>query len=379
MFRSLQRAMTRALKLARPKLARPAKLIVAAMLAPGLAAKTAKPARRKPAVKAKSAPAPAAKPRARLGETVRRISSGGMPVQTPVTGGDASWRGRGSFKTCQYAGPHGKRSYKLYLPETAAKSVTAMPVLIMLHGCTQTPDDFAKGTAMNRLADEFQIIVAYPAQPVAANRNKCWNWFNPADQKRDGGEPAVLAGIAQQILGKHKADPARVYVAGLSAGGAAAAILATAYPDIFAATGVHSGLPIGAAENAVTALYVMRAGSSGDKQTVPMPTIIFHGDGDTVVVPRNGRSLEARAVATFPALSEVAKNGRKVGGHRFRKTTHRGADRKTYCEFWTIEGAGHAWSGGHPAGSFTDPAGPDASREMVRFFLQHRAIAGSGV
>jgi len=197
-----------------------------------------------------------------------------------------------------------------------------MPLVIMPHGCTQTLDDFATGTGMNRLADECGLMVAYPAQRVSANRNRCWNWFQPADQARDGGEPALIAGIVRQILRDHPADARRVYIAGLSAAGAAAAIVANAYPDIFAAAGVHSGLPIGAAHDPVSAFLAMCAGSLGSHQSVAMPTIIFHGDADLTVNPRNGRAVAARAFGSFPQLTETVRNSSK-GGHKFGKTAHR--------------------------------------------------------
>ena len=373
MFRSLRRSMAKAISLTRPR-----SLVAATAAGQKLAQKLLMPAKSKRTLSSKKSKPKTAvqtsKPRASLAENVRRIGAGGMPEKKAVTT-SAKLPPRGStFRLAQFASVHGKRSYKIYIP-AQPPSAAPMPVIIMLHGCTQTPDDFAAGTGMNRLADKFGVIVVYPSQPKSANRNKCWNWFKPSDQGRDFGEPAVLAGIAQQVLRQHPGDAQRVYVAGLSAGGAAAAILATAYPDVFAAVGVHSGLPIGAAQNTVSALFAMRNGSSGDRQTVPMPTIIFHGEADSVVHPRNGRSVTARSVATFPALTEVTKTGRRVSGYNYRKTSYRAANRKSYCEYWAIKDAGHAWSGGDSSGSFTDPAGPDASREMLRFFLQHRRVA----
>lgn len=279
---------------------------------------------------------------------------------------------RGSFKLSRFSGEQGKRSYMLYIPAPTAPSAGSRPLLVMLHGCTQSPADFATGTGMNGLADEFGIIVAYPTQPRSANRNKCWNWYRATDQARDAGEPALIAGIAQQVLRDHGGDAGRVYIAGFSAGGAAAAIVASAYPDVFAAVGVHSGLPIGAARGGLSALVAMRAGSAGQQQSVAMPTIIFHGDDDDVVHPRNGRAVAARAVATFPNLTQTVRKGRAGGNNSYLKNTHRAPNRKSYCEYWAIGGTGHAWSGGNPLGSYTKSTGPDASREMMRFFLQHR-------
>jgi len=367
MFGIFRRAMTKALKSSQPR-----KMIAAALAVQKVAIKALQPARKKRVVASK--PNSAAKPRARLGETVRRINAGGMPAKGVAPAVKPAIPRGASFKTGHYADPIGKRSYKLYRPARALGPDAMLPLIVMLHGCTQTPDDFAVGTAMNLLADELGFLVAYPAQPMGANAKKCWNWFQPSDQSRGGGEPALIAGITRQIIRDHPVDRARVYIAGLSAGGAAAAIIASAYPDIFAAAGVHSGLPIGAAQNAVAALMVMQAGSLGVRQSVAMPTIVFHGDADVTVHPGNGHAVAARAASTFPDLKQAVKNG-KTGPHRYTRTVYRARDRKSYCEHWVIAGGGHAWSGGNPAGSFTNAHGPNASREMLRFFLQHSVPA----
>ena len=298
-----------------------------------------------------------------------------MPASPPVTPVKTTIPRGASFKAAVYSCEQGKRTYKLYIPasaKVAAPSAAVMPLVVMLHGCTQTPDDFAKGTRMNALAEEFGILVAYPTQPRGANMNRCWNWYKRADQGRDAGEPALIAGITRTILREHRADPARVYIAGLSAGGAAAAIVAAAYPDLFAAVGVHSGLPVGSAHDAASGFLAMRQGAPGGRPTVAMPTIIFHGDADTVVNPRNGRYVAARALVAFPRLKKLVKKGRSPGGRHFTRTVHSAENGKPFSEHWVVQGGGHAWAGGNPAGSFCDPAGPDASRAMVRFFSKHR-------
>ena len=277
-----------------------------------------------------------------------------------------------------HTGADGARSYRLYVParsRSGSAPDALLPLVVMLHGCSQTPDDFAVGTRMNVLAEEFGLLVAYPAQPRDANPNRCWNWHRRGDQRRDAGEPALIAGIARDILRDHPADPARVYVAGLSAGGAAAAIIAAAYPDIFAAVGIHSGLAVGAAHDAASGLLAMRQGAPGDRPTVAMPTIVFHGDADKVVNPRNGRYLAARSLVAFPRLKATVRKGRSAGGRDYIRTVHSVGAGKPQCEHWVVAGAGHGWAGGHPAGSFADPAGPDASSEMLRFFLRHRTTA----
>jgi poly(hydroxyalkanoate) depolymerase family esterase len=282
------------------------------------------------------------------------------------------------FLRRSFSSPAGSLDYKLYIP--AMRASGPRPLLIMLHGCTQSPDDFAAGTRMNALAEEHGSLVVYPEQTNTANAQKCWNWFKPADQQRDQGEPALIAGITQQALREHGADRGRVYVAGLSAGGAAAAIMAQAYPDVYAAVGVHSGLPCGAARDISTAFAAMRQGAgdgraggrTGKAGGTPrsVPTIVFHADQDSTVHPRNGDLVVAQ-VGAMGAVRVETHTGQVPGGHAYRRTRHMTASGTSVLEQWVIHGAGHAWSGGSSRGSYTDPRGPDASREMLRFFHQH--------
>ena len=265
----------------------------------------------------------------------------------------------------------GIRAYKLFIPSHYQGQ--PLPLLVMLHGCTQSPDDFAAGTRMNFLADEQNCFVVYPEQPRGANQSKCWNWFRTGDQQRGGGEPSLIAGITRLIMREYSIDPKRVYVAGLSAGGAAAAIMAATYGDLYAAVGVHSGLACGAASDLPSAFIAMRQGGEFNavaKLGSPVPTIVFHGDDDTTVHPDNSdRILEQSANATSPTTEVL--HGRVPNGHAYTRTITTNRSGQVISEHWNVHGAGHAWSGGSPAGSYTDPRGPDASREMLRFFLAH--------
>lgn len=263
-------------------------------------------------------------------------------------------------------------SYKLYAPVAAKISTEPLPLIVMLHGCRQAPEDFARGTGMNTLAEEFSFLVLYPAQSRKENLSRCWNWFKRDEQMRGSGEPALIADLTRQIMAERDVDPAKVYVAGLSAGASEALIVATAYPDIFAAVGVHSGLAVGAAHDAGSATRAMQSGSPGNRHDTMMPTIIFHGDADKVVNPRNGRFVAIRALEPYSHLDRTEKAGQVPEGRTFTRTIHRVGRGRPYTEQWLIHGSGHAWSGGHAAGSYTDPTGPDASREMVRFFFRHR-------
>jgi poly(hydroxyalkanoate) depolymerase family esterase len=274
------------------------------------------------------------------------------------------------FEERTFSSDAGSRTYKVYVP--SGYSGQSLPVVVMLHGCTQNPDDFAAGTRMNEVAEEQAFLVAYPRQPQSANMQKCWNWFNVADQQREGGEPSLIAGIAMQVVEEFSADPARVYVAGLSAGGAAAAIMAATYPDIFAAVGVHSGLACGAARDMPSAFAAMGGGGTlrprGEGRTVP--TIVFHGDADRTVNPVNSDHVIAQA-GEEAALTKVVTHGETPGGMAYTRTVQLDDAGGEVLEQWVLHGVGHAWSGGSISGSYTDARGPDASREMIRFFLAH--------
>jgi poly(hydroxyalkanoate) depolymerase family esterase len=277
------------------------------------------------------------------------------------------------FTEGTYSNPAGKRAYKLFVPSRYHGQ--PLPLVVMLHGCTQSPDDFAAGTRMNFIAEERTCLVVYPAQRSEANQAKCWNWFRTADQQRGSGEPSLIAGITRQIMRDYSVDPKRVYVGGLSAGAAAAAIMGATYNDLYAAIGVHSGLACGAAVDLPSAFVAMRQGGGPDDRVIlgdgpAVPTIVFHGDRDKTVHPNNGDQILEQSMRTTSTQKRVHR-GRVPGGHAYTRTIHTDASGRGIFERWNIHGAGHAWSGGSPAGSYTDPRGPDATREMLRFFLEH--------
>jgi len=265
-------------------------------------------------------------------------------------------RAPGRFIKRGFTNHAGTRAYKTYLP--ARYHGQSLPLIVMLHGCKQTPDDFAAGTRMNEAADQLGFIVVYPTQARTANFSRCWNWFGPRDQERDKGEPSLIAGITRQVIARYNVDQRRVYVAGLSAGGAMAAVMGATYPDLYAAVGVHSGLPYASAHDAASALLAMRGHRPATGAPLPtVPTIVFHGDRDDTVHPNNG----AFGIGEAQVQAETGE----AGGRTYTRTVHRG---RPSLEHWLVHGAGHAWSGGSPKASYTDPSGPDATREMLRFF-----------
>ncbi len=272
------------------------------------------------------------------------------------------------------------RRYKLYVPAGFDKSTDKQrPLVVMLHGCTQNPDDFAVGTGMNELAREQGFCVLYPEQSQDANPQRCWNWFKHNHQSRGRGEPALIASMTQAVMKEHDINPRRVFIAGLSAGGAMATIVADAYPEIFAAVGVHSGLPNGVASNVAEALAVMSSGEirkSGHMKSPQssqrlVPTIVFHGDQDRTVHPRNGEQVIASALGRAAAANPRVTQSVSANGRRYTSATHHGDAGEVLAEHWLVHGAGHAWSGGHAKGSYTDAKGPDATTEMLRFFFAH--------
>ena len=306
-----------------------------------------------------------------LAELIGRTLDGALPGVLP---GAANLRQRGeaaaepavppgaAFRSATYTGAAGTRPYQLFVP---ARPGQPAPLVVMLHGCTQTAADFAAGTRMNEVAEAYGAYVLYPIQVQSANAQRCWNWFNPADQARDGGEAALIAGMTRSVMAAHAIDPSRVFVAGLSAGGAQAAILAATYPELFAAAGIHSGLACGAASDVSGAFKAMRQGHAGQGRHRTR-TIVFHGDRDATVNPRNAEAVADQVEADGKLETE---QGVAAGGLSYTRTVQRDRGGRPMLERWMVHGAGHAWSGGSKRGSYTEPAGPDASQAMMSFFM----------
>jgi len=290
-----------------------------------------------------------------------------------------------------YVDAAGIRNYKLYV--AASRAGEAPPLFVMLHGCDQNAADFSIGTRMNELAEECRGVVLYPEQCRLVNPLGCWNWHDANHQSADHGEPSLIAGMTRQVMAEHNIDPARVYVAGMSAGGAMAVILGQEYPDLYAAVGVHSGVPSGVASDLLSALRAMTRGpavaelvpaSASKCNRRAVPTIVFHGDQDTTVHPSNGKAVHIQAlrptcgasvsIASTANRSSEMRTSEGQDGRAFTRTSET-RDGVPEAELWMVHGAGHAWTGGSADGTYTDAMGPDASREMMRFFLQQRLDA----
>ena len=278
----------------------------------------------------------------------------------------------GHFIAGVFANDAGQRRYKLYIP-AQVKHDGPRALVVMLHGCTQNPDDFARGTTMNQLAEEFGCLVLYPEQDGKSNRSHCWNWFEPGHQLREAGEPGIIAGMTRRIVKEHGIDPSRVFVAGMSAGGAMAAVLGAEYPELFAAIGVHSGLPAGSARDMISGLQAMKKPGRARSLREAVPAIVFHGDADHVVSPANGEAVLAQFIGAHAGLRatplQASETESTQGGRRSTRRTWRDDTGRMMAEHWTVHGAGHTWAGGNASGSHTDALGPNASREMLRFFL----------
>ena len=366
-------------------------VIESALAAAGLTGKP-NPGIRLPATFQRAAVPPRAdRMRKPLSEVVRTLRAGGSGLRLeglpglgrPPRRPDLPLPDGARFLDLRYSCAAGARRYRLYVPASAGEGLRGL--IVMLHGCTQTPEDFAAGTGMNALAEEHRLLIVYPEQTAGDNSMSCWNWFRPGDQMRDAGEPAIIAGLTESLRDEYDIARDRVFVAGLSAGGAMAAIMAETYPELYRAVGVHSGLACGSANDVMSAFTAMRgqvgierrpSRHGGARPETAPRVIVFHGKADTTVHPSNAERIIAGHGSSLGKTSQT-EHGSAGETRGYSRRVSKRDDGTHGLECWIIDGAEHAWSGGHPSGSYTDPRGPDASAAMVRFFLDGASDAAS--
>ncbi|HMJ35927.1 MAG TPA: PHB depolymerase family esterase [Baekduia sp.] len=323
--------------------------------------------------------------RARLGIAVALLVAAGAALLP-----GAATAATGTLTSGDYAGPEGTQHYQLYVPSTY-QAGTPMPLVVALHGCTQTADQFRRLTRWDALAEAKGFIVVFPEQDPSANSFKCWNFFQDRSMHRSAGEPARVAAVTTLVERDYAVDPQRVYAAGLSAGGAMASVMAATYPDLFAAIGVGSGCEYAA--TATCAGYKsadpVQAGRQAHAEmgahARPMPFIAFAGDADTTVPPINADQLVQQWLVTGDLADDAALNGsvprvpakttrgRAPGGRSYTLRSYVDSHRVELAQYWVVHGMSHAWSGGDPSQPYADPSGPDATAAMYTFFLSHRA------
>ncbi|AHG91264.1 esterase, PHB depolymerase family [Gemmatirosa kalamazoonensis] len=300
------------------------------------------------------------------------------PTQPPAVTVPAA---EGRFEWHTYAGAPGARRYKLYVPASYDARRPA-PLVVMLHGCTQDPDDLARGTRMNAAAERSGALVAYPEQVATANPLRCWRWFEAAQQRRDGEEVALVAGITREVMQRFAVDARRVYLAGISAGGAMALIVAASHPELYASAASHSGVAVGVAVTAEAAWAMMRTGAPdgmdlaarllavAGEPSRAVPLLVVHGLADNTVSARNARQIAEQWAMAFGPVPNGAPESAEVRGRRV-ELARWGRGGSTLVELAVVSELGHAWSGGSRAGTFADEAGPEATELMLAFFARH--------
>jgi len=316
-----------------------------------------------------------------------------LVLATVACGGRAGLGGlnEGAFTRGSFTNEYGTRDYRLYVP-SGYEDQGGVPLIVMLPGCRQDAEDFAAGTQMNVLAEREGFLVLYPEQHLSANPLGCWNWFEPANQERGNGEPSIIAGATDRVIADYNVDTDRVYVAGISAGGAMTSIMGATYPDLYTAIAVHSGLEYKAAGNNRAALAAQRDGGpdpdrqgylaflSAREEARVLPTIVFHGEEDEEVDVVNAHQALSQWAQTNDYSYDGSDNDsitdepadtlreQTPEGYGYVRYVYENPEGDVIMEKWIVDGLGHAWPGGDPKGSYTDPAGPDASEEIIRFF-----------
>lgn len=292
----------------------------------------------------------------------------------------------------------GTRSYRLWVPPNYDPAVPT-PLVMVLHGCTQNPNDIAAGTQFNALADSETFLVVYPEQPSSANFRNCWNWFETANQSRGAGEPAILAAIVADVGAAYTVDANRTFVTGISAGGAMAVVMGATYPDIFRAVGEVAGVEYKAGTDLTSGvLSLTQGGPDPNRQgrlayeamgsaARRVPVIVFHGTDDRTVYPINADQVLTQWAQTNDYVDDGSDNdtvddiadatgrGQVANGRSYTRYSYDDGAGDLLLEKWIVDGMGHAWPGGSTAGSYTDPAGPDATGEMWHFFLESTGSA----
>jgi poly(hydroxyalkanoate) depolymerase family esterase len=343
------------------------------------------PAMTMPALPTISVPPLPAMTTAALPAPSARAAGARRPASLPRPGGDL----------IRFEHDDGRRARQVfvYAPPDLDPTVPA-PLVVMLHGCTQTAASFSAGSLMNRTADRHGFVVAYPEQSREENPGCCWNWFSTSHQARGGGEPASIAGATRKVAeaaDRWTIDPTLVFVAGMSAGGAMAAVMAATYPDVFAAVAIHSGLAYGSARSLPSATQAMSRGvpdpeGEGERAFTAMgaaarvvPALVVHGTADATVAPVNGEHAVRQWMATNRRASggtydpdfdrpDATVRDDSAGGMPSTRRTWLATDGRVVQEQIAVEGLGHAWSGGAAGGSYTDPRGPSASDAIHDFF-----------